>query len=71
MNDRALTYFGLAVDGGIADVLNIECCTLSKYYLHRSQVFEALDMNEHAKLDLQKVYQADPQFNIDFYNNQQ
>ena len=39
MNDRALTYYGLAIDAAIADVLYIDASTLSKYYYHRSQVF--------------------------------
>lgn len=69
--DKAITYFGLAIEGGAADALNIAPATLSKYYLHRAQTFEALGMEEHAKLDLQKIQEADPnfRFNVGMHSN--
>lgn len=30
--------------------------------MHRSSIFEALGMLDHAKLDLQKILSADPNF---------
>jgi len=36
MHDRALTYYGLAIEAGVAEVLFIQPSTLSKFYLHRS-----------------------------------
>jgi hypothetical protein len=43
---------GLAIEYSSADVLNIDEKKLAEYYMHRSSVFEALGMLEHAKMDL-------------------
>lgn len=60
--DKALTYFGLAIEYASADVLKIDEKKLAEYFMHRSSVFEALGMLEHAKIDLQKIMDADPNF---------
>lgn len=62
MYDKALIYFGLAIEYASSDVLTIKETKLAEYYMHRSSVFEALGMLEHAKLDLQKIMDADPTF---------
>jgi len=53
--DKALVFFGIAIDVATADVLSVEANELSEYYMHRSQVFDALGMSEHAKMDMVKI----------------
>ena len=60
--DKALIYFGVAIEYAQSDVLKINERKLAEYYMNRSSVFEALGMLEHAKLDLQKIVEADPTF---------
>ena len=60
--DKALIYFGIAIEYASSDVLSIKETKLAEYYMHRSSVFEALGMLEHAKLDIQKILDADPSF---------
>jgi tetratricopeptide (TPR) repeat protein len=60
--DKALIYFGMAIEYASSDVLSIQETKLAEYYMHRSSVFEALGMLEHSKLDLQKILDADPTF---------
>ena len=60
--DKALQYFGQAIEYASFDVLTVKEHQLAEYYMHRSSVYEALGMLEHAKLDLQKILEADPTF---------
>ena len=50
--DKALTFFGLAIEMGVSQIPTVDPKTVAEYYMHRSSVFEALGMLDHAKLDL-------------------
>ena len=43
-------------------MLLIDHKKLAEYYMHRSSVYEALGMIEHAKIDMKRIIDADPTF---------
>ena len=62
MFDKAVSYYSLAIEAASSDIINMDPTILSKYYMFRSQAFEKLNMAEHAKLDLIKIQEADPNY---------
>jgi len=40
----------------------IDAKLMGSYYMHRAAVYEALGMTDHARLDYQKITDADPMF---------
>jgi tetratricopeptide (TPR) repeat protein len=59
---KAVEYLTIAIDLAQKDALHTEPATLADLYLARLQCFQELGLTEHAKLDYQKVLQADPNF---------
>ena len=60
--DKALLYFGMAIEQASFDALAVESSKLAEYYMHRASIYEALGMLEHSKLDLMRITDADPSF---------
>lgn len=50
--DKALTFFGLAIELATSQIPAVESKIVAEYYMHRSSIFEALGMLDHARLDL-------------------
>ena len=45
-------YFTMSIDIGCQDLLNMDPAKLAEYYMHRASVYEAVGLNDHAKMDL-------------------
>ena len=57
-----MVFHGIAIDCAAADILNIDANKLAEYYLMRAQAYTQQGKKEQARLDMQKVIEADPNF---------
>lgn len=60
--EKALTFLGLAIELASGQIPAVESKVVAEYFMHRASVFEALGMLDHARLDLQRILDADPLF---------
>ena len=59
---NAVTFFNLAIQMANSIIPPIDAKLMGSYYMHRAAVYEALGMTDHARLDYQKITDADPIF---------
>jgi len=52
----------MSIDVAKEDLLVMDPTRLAEYYMHRASVYEAIGLLDHAKLDLQSILDADPNF---------
>lgn len=60
--EKALTFLGLAIELASSQIPEVDSKVVAEYYMHRASIFEALGMLDHARLDLQRILDADPLF---------
>ena len=60
--DKALMYFSMSIDLASVDLLSLDPTKLAEYYMHRASVYEAIGLNDHSKMDLHHILEADPNF---------
>ena len=60
-------YFSTSIDIASQDLLSMDPTRLAEYYMHRSSVYEALGLKDHAKMDLHHILEADPNFIQRYY----
>ena len=54
--------FTQAIELASQNMLSIEPTKLAEYYMHRASVYEAIGLQEHSKMDLVHILEADPNF---------